>query len=132
MTRCTSGIKPIGMCARDASPAKSRPFSKLVDTNQCVRKERIVCRSRPFSSQPVKIGFCASSLSTADRFFAGVGTCASSNCSLYTNNGMLPTGFKSVDTNRYVCEGPLISMVLQGLRSCSKLRYFPVVIHERK
>ncbi|GBM21454.1 hypothetical protein AVEN_161064-1 [Araneus ventricosus] len=43
--------------------------------------------------------------STADRFFVGAGTCASSNCSLYTTNGMLQTGFKSVDTNRCVCKG---------------------------
>ncbi|GBM40886.1 hypothetical protein AVEN_14807-1 [Araneus ventricosus] len=44
--------------------------------------------------------------STADGFFAGVGTCASSNCSLYTTNGMLQTGFKLLDTNRCVCKGP--------------------------
>ncbi|GBM75937.1 hypothetical protein AVEN_125344-1 [Araneus ventricosus] len=42
--------------------------------------------------------------STADRFFVGAGTCASSNCSLYTTNGMLQTGFKPVDTNRCVCK----------------------------
>ncbi|GBN29503.1 hypothetical protein AVEN_139055-1 [Araneus ventricosus] len=42
-----------------------------------------------------------------DRLFAGDGTCASSNCSLYATNGMLPTGFKSIDTNRYVCKGPV-------------------------
>ncbi|GBM30754.1 hypothetical protein AVEN_30578-1 [Araneus ventricosus] len=39
-------------------------------------------------------------------FFAGGGTCASSNRSLYTTNGMLPPGFKSVDTNWCVCKGP--------------------------
>ncbi|GBM37725.1 hypothetical protein AVEN_239869-1 [Araneus ventricosus] len=41
--------------------------------------------------------------STADRFFVGAGTCASSNCSLYTTNELLQTGFKPVDTNRCVC-----------------------------
>ncbi|GBO05416.1 hypothetical protein AVEN_29704-1 [Araneus ventricosus] len=44
--------------------------------------------------------------SAADRIFAGAGTCACSNCSLYTSNGMFQTGFKSVDTNRCVCKGP--------------------------
>ncbi|GBN72079.1 hypothetical protein AVEN_27459-1 [Araneus ventricosus] len=39
-------------------------------------------------------------------FFIGAGTCTSSNCSLYTTNGMLQTGFKPVDTNRCVCKGP--------------------------
>ncbi|GBN52971.1 hypothetical protein AVEN_189816-1 [Araneus ventricosus] len=42
--------------------------------------------------------------STADRFFVGAGTCASSNCSLYTTNGMLQSGFKPVNTNWYVCK----------------------------
>ncbi|GBN21526.1 hypothetical protein AVEN_74962-1 [Araneus ventricosus] len=42
---------------------------------------------------------------TADQLFAGVGMYARSNCSLYTTNRMLPTGFKSVDTNRCVCQG---------------------------
>ncbi|GBN10338.1 hypothetical protein AVEN_96823-1 [Araneus ventricosus] len=37
---------------------------------------------------------------TPYRLFADVDTCASSNCSLYTTNGMRPTGFKSIDTNR--------------------------------
>ncbi|GBM12166.1 hypothetical protein AVEN_39497-1 [Araneus ventricosus] len=40
--------------------------------------------------------------SAADRFYVGAGTCASSNCSLYTTNGMLQTGLKPVDTNRCV------------------------------
>ncbi|GBO35660.1 hypothetical protein AVEN_190976-1 [Araneus ventricosus] len=44
--------------------------------------------------------------STTDRFFVGAGTYASSNCFLYTTNGMLQTGFKPVDTNRCVCKGP--------------------------
>ncbi|GBM22319.1 hypothetical protein AVEN_121138-1 [Araneus ventricosus] len=43
---------------------------------------------------------------TADRFFAGVGTCASSNCSLHATNGMWSTGLKSINTNRCVCKGP--------------------------
>ncbi|GBM49893.1 hypothetical protein AVEN_92159-1 [Araneus ventricosus] len=43
--------------------------------------------------------------STTDRFFVGSGTCASSNCSLYTTNGMLQTGFKPVDTNRVCARG---------------------------
>ncbi|GBM96450.1 hypothetical protein AVEN_133812-1 [Araneus ventricosus] len=43
---------------------------------------------------------------TAEWFSAVAGTCASSNCSLYTTNGILQTGFKSVDTNRCVCKVP--------------------------
>ncbi|GBM50441.1 hypothetical protein AVEN_53018-1 [Araneus ventricosus] len=39
------------------------------------------------------------------------GMCASSNCSLYTTNGMLPNGFKSVDTNRCVCKEPMRALV---------------------
>ncbi|GBO17699.1 hypothetical protein AVEN_229556-1 [Araneus ventricosus] len=42
--------------------------------------------------------------STADQFYVGAGTCASSDCSLYTTNGMLQTGLKPVDTNRCVCK----------------------------
>ncbi|GBM47473.1 hypothetical protein AVEN_153687-1 [Araneus ventricosus] len=52
------------------------------------------------------VGEAQSQSATADRFFAGSRICASSNCSLYTTNGMLQTGFKSVDTNRCVCKGP--------------------------
>ncbi|GBN09819.1 hypothetical protein AVEN_224491-1 [Araneus ventricosus] len=48
--------------------------------------------------------------STADRFFAGANSCASSNCSLYTANGMLQTCLKSIDTNRCVCKGPYIDV----------------------
>ncbi|GBM34112.1 hypothetical protein AVEN_235055-1 [Araneus ventricosus] len=43
---------------------------------------------------------------TADRLSAGIGTCANSNGSLHATNGMWPTGFKSIDTNRCVCKGP--------------------------
>ncbi|GBM29588.1 hypothetical protein AVEN_130072-1 [Araneus ventricosus] len=46
--------------------------------------------------------------STSDRFFVDAGTCASSNCSLYTTNGMLQSGFKPVDTNQCVCKEPLL------------------------
>ncbi|GBM99626.1 hypothetical protein AVEN_20982-1 [Araneus ventricosus] len=42
MTRCASGIKP-------------------TDTNRCVCKKRIVCKSRPFSNRTTKIGVCARS-----------------------------------------------------------------------
>ncbi|GBN95160.1 hypothetical protein AVEN_64430-1 [Araneus ventricosus] len=42
MTRCTSGIK-------------------LTDRNRCVCKERIVCKSRPFSNRSTKIDVCARS-----------------------------------------------------------------------
>ncbi|GBM22320.1 hypothetical protein AVEN_121139-1 [Araneus ventricosus] len=61
--------------------------------------------------------------STADRFFVGAGTCASSNCSLYTTNGMLQTGFKPVDTNRCVCKEPKPTGA--GTRTDS-LQVFPV------
>ncbi|GBN75274.1 hypothetical protein AVEN_141104-1, partial [Araneus ventricosus] len=36
---------------------------KPTDTNRCVCKERIVCKSRAFSNRSTKIGVCASSLS---------------------------------------------------------------------
>ncbi|GBM52286.1 hypothetical protein AVEN_51720-1 [Araneus ventricosus] len=39
-------------------------------------------------------------------FLKGAGTCASSNCSLYTTNGMFQTCLKPVDTNRCVCKYP--------------------------
>ncbi|GBN93958.1 hypothetical protein AVEN_37699-1 [Araneus ventricosus] len=35
---------------------------KPTDTNRCVCKERIICKSRPFSNRSAKIGVCASSL----------------------------------------------------------------------
>ncbi|GBO16902.1 hypothetical protein AVEN_154715-1 [Araneus ventricosus] len=57
MTKFTSSV-----CARNASPVKSQIFSKPVDTNMCVCKERIVCKSRQFSNRSTKIGVCASSL----------------------------------------------------------------------
>ncbi|GBN79681.1 hypothetical protein AVEN_231123-1 [Araneus ventricosus] len=47
--------------------------------------------------------------SAADRFYVGAGTCTSSNCSLYTTNGMLQTGLKPVDTNRCVCKYPYLA-----------------------
>ncbi|GBO29818.1 hypothetical protein AVEN_218095-1 [Araneus ventricosus] len=49
--------------------------------------------------------------SKADRFYVGAGACASSNCSLYTTNGMLQTGLKPVNTNRCVCKEPKMSML---------------------
>ncbi|GBO37984.1 hypothetical protein AVEN_56073-1 [Araneus ventricosus] len=52
----------IGVCARNASSAKNRAFSKPVDTNRRVCKERIVCKSRLFLNRSAKIGVCASSL----------------------------------------------------------------------
>ncbi|GBM71551.1 hypothetical protein AVEN_41673-1 [Araneus ventricosus] len=38
---------------------------KPTDTNRCVCKERIGCKSRPFSNLSTKIGVCASSLRLA-------------------------------------------------------------------
>ncbi|GBO12753.1 hypothetical protein AVEN_65722-1 [Araneus ventricosus] len=55
--------------------------------------------------------------------FVGSGTCASSNCSLYTTNGMLQTGFKPVDTNRCVCKGPkgtALHWALVGVRKVGR------------
>ncbi|GBN46956.1 hypothetical protein AVEN_116055-1 [Araneus ventricosus] len=45
------------VCARKASPAKSRTFSKPIDTNRCVCKEHIACKNRPFS-KPVDTNRC--------------------------------------------------------------------------
>ncbi|GBM22463.1 hypothetical protein AVEN_183911-1 [Araneus ventricosus] len=78
------------------------------------RKEIVVCASA--SRFTCVIGThsaaCLSEtqfqFSSVQQFFAGVGTYASSNISLYTTNGMLLTSFKSVDTNRCVCEEPYL------------------------
>ncbi|GBO12752.1 hypothetical protein AVEN_177540-1 [Araneus ventricosus] len=59
----TDRHESVCVCARNASPSKSRTFSKPVDTNRCVCKECIVCKSTQFSNRSTKIGVCASSLS---------------------------------------------------------------------
>ncbi|GBN46775.1 hypothetical protein AVEN_73953-1 [Araneus ventricosus] len=55
---------------------------------------------------PADVGEVQWQFSTADRFYVCAGTCASSNCSQYTTNGMLQTGMNPVDTNRCVCKEP--------------------------
>ncbi|GBL90688.1 hypothetical protein AVEN_219354-1 [Araneus ventricosus] len=84
----------IGVCGRNASSAKVDRF----------QVDRLKSLEPPSVNDVVEMQW---QFPTADRLFAGVGTCASSNCCLYSTNGMLPTGFKSVDTNRCVCKGPL-------------------------
>ncbi|GBN00098.1 hypothetical protein AVEN_170235-1 [Araneus ventricosus] len=70
----------------------------------CASVSRFTCVTGTPAAADVSVAQCQ--FSTADRFFAGVGTCGSSDCSLYTTNGMLQTGFRSVDTNRCVYKGP--------------------------
>ncbi|GBL82785.1 hypothetical protein AVEN_106322-1 [Araneus ventricosus] len=82
----------------------------LLETSARNRMKEIgVCASA--STFACVLGFAAADVgeaqwqfSAADRFYVGTGTCASSNCSLYTTNGMLQTGLKPVDTNRCVCK----------------------------
>ncbi|GBM62533.1 hypothetical protein AVEN_157726-1 [Araneus ventricosus] len=105
----------IGVCARNVSSAKVDYFQTGLQKSHESEVDRLksACVQAPVGLH-VSLGLPAAAyvgeaqwqFSTADRFFVGAGTCASSNCSLYTTNGMLPTGFKPVDTNPCVCKEP--------------------------
>ncbi|GBM84864.1 hypothetical protein AVEN_20892-1 [Araneus ventricosus] len=72
----------------------------------CASASRFTCVTG--TPAAADVGEAQWQFSTADRFSVGAGTCESSNCSLYTTNGMLQTGFKPLNPNRCVCKGPKV------------------------
>ncbi|GBO24298.1 hypothetical protein AVEN_83514-1 [Araneus ventricosus] len=82
------------------TPARNR----MKEIGVCASASRFTCVTG--TPAAADVGEVQWQFSTADRFYVGAGMCASSNCSLYTTNGMLQTGFKPADKNRCVCKGP--------------------------
>ncbi|GBO06692.1 hypothetical protein AVEN_199094-1 [Araneus ventricosus] len=76
--------------------------NRMKEIGVCASASRFTCVTG--TPGAADVGEAQWQFSAADRFYVGAGTCASSNCSLYTTNGLLQTGLKPVDTNRCVCK----------------------------
>ncbi|GBN32356.1 hypothetical protein AVEN_57042-1 [Araneus ventricosus] len=82
-----------GVCAsaRRITYATGNVCKKSDERNRRVLQDLHVSLGPPAAAD---VGEAQCQFSAADRFYVGAGTCASSNCSLYTTNGMLQTSLK--------------------------------------
>ncbi|GBN88743.1 hypothetical protein AVEN_29497-1 [Araneus ventricosus] len=121
------GLKTVYFCKRCVPCTHTdscRPILKIVGSLQAIRS----LHTRQF----VSVGFTPDvhQIIPGEQTGRRVDMCASSSCSLNTTNGMLSTGFKSVDTNWCVCKGPMKWVVGDSIPRLPSYSVFAIVCKE--